>query len=824
MAQLPIADFLRERLKEYDPTFEVRKGTAFDTLVFKPLEYILQPFRDEADALFIGQSMRRILQTEDPDAFDESLVDDLVANVFVYRNEGGQASGVARVYYNYPVNREYPSNGFTVTGSNSKNYSNPATYSITEAQMSAQMESGLYYLDIPIVSVELGEENNLDINNLITVISDEDAVSVTNKNPVRGGVERESNTVLLERAKKSISVRDLVTGKGFSATLLENFPNSITEIQAIGFGDQEMMRDVVYNCHIGGKHDGYIKTPYITTKTKDVTGVLVDVTRASFTTTQVEMQGTLDIYLGESSVDRTKADPVVSEVKTSYAASYTNTSVDLSNTINLAGHEYIKMVVNSLTKEFKVSGAVPAATKRSEILNAINKAFILELGVDVAFASSNYLNITSPTVGKDSFLRIETPAIAYTSAFGILFAGETSPLIVNGDGPIIFSEGADYTVDDPAGTIKRIIGSTVLGDFATGSITGNALTGTLNAFALVVPGNIVVIASGTYAGDYRVIGGDATTLTLDTFFPGTVNIDGIYTVTKTGIKNNELVFVEYYFNPLSIDVCKYVKIVDPGSIPPTITGKTRGIRPGREEFTITDVPFLKVTLVEIIDPVTGETTGEILNGDGGFGLGGFGEGSYGIGSSAAYRLVSNSPTERFSAFEDSYIVFDSAYQGYSFRITYECVPELEDIHNFCRSDNERVLDGDILIKHFIPAYIDTTIEYTADTTDSTIPTNDALLSLVRKFIDTRPIGYPLDASDITQYILKNIDPYFKYTGKVKPFTLLATILNTDGTTTMVESDSILEIPTPNPFPKYTEAPISSRICHWVAGNIVMVRN
>jgi hypothetical protein len=814
MAELPIADFLRERLREYDPNFEVRKGTAFDTLIFKPLEYILQPFRDEADALFIGQSMRRILQTENPDTFNEELVDDLVANVFVYRNLGGQASGVARVYYDFPVNREYPANGFTATGSNSKNYSNPATFAITEAQMSAQMEAGLYYLDIPVVSVELGKANDLDAGNLISVIGDTDALTVTNKNPIRGGVERETNTQVLERAKKSISVRDLVTGKGFSATLLENFPNSITEIQAIGFGDSEMMRDIVYNCHIGGKHDGYIKTPYITTKQKDVYGILVDITRATWTSTQVEMTGTDNIYLGESSIDRTKADPIVSEVKPLLAATYTN-KIDLSSPVDLSAGEYLKITVDTQVNHVKVSGTTPSTTTRAEIMLAINKAF----GIDVIYTSGNYIKFISPTSGNGSRIIIDNPDVGFgTSAFTFLFAPDTAPIDVAGSGPIVFIEGTHYTVDDSAGTIKREEGTVIPfpNDFTVGNIVGTVLTGNPGAYQSAEVGDILRISNGVYAGDYRILSkpNDATVI-IDTNL-GTIDIGNNYTIRHMGIKKGELVYVEYYFNPLSVDIGKYVKLDE--------LGKTRGIRPGREDYTITDVPFLKVNLVEVIDPVSGEATGEVLNGEGGFGLGGFGEGSFGIGSSAAYRIISNSPTERFSAFEDSYIVFDSAYQGYSFRITYECVPELEDIHNFCRSDNERVLDGDILIKHFIPAYVDTTIEYTVDTTDSSIPTNEALVDLVRGFVDSRPAGYPLDISDITQFILKNIDPYFKYTGKVKPFTLVATILNTDGTTTMVESGSVLEIPTPNPYPKYTEAPISSRICHWVAGEIIMVRN
>ena len=47
MSRLPIGDFLEERLKEYDSTFEVRVGSGFERLFFRPMQFIMQPLRDE---------------------------------------------------------------------------------------------------------------------------------------------------------------------------------------------------------------------------------------------------------------------------------------------------------------------------------------------------------------------------------------------------------------------------------------------------------------------------------------------------------------------------------------------------------------------------------------------------------------------------------------------------------------------------------------------------------------------------------------------------------------------------------------------------------
>ena len=832
MAELPIAEFLRERLKEYDPTFEVRKGSAFSDFFFKPMQFILQPIRDEADEMFLGQSLRRILSLDDPDAFNEEYVDDIVANVYVYRNEGGRSSGVARVYYTEPVDREYPVSGFVATGSNSQLYTNPATYSITSAQMSSQFENGLYYFDIPIVSEEVGEDTLLEEEGLVSVADDDEVISVTNQNALTGGKSRETNTELIERAKNAITVRDLVTGKGFQSILFENFTGSLVQATAIGFGDKEMMRDILFNAHVGGKHDGYVKTTGITRKEQDFFTLLVDSTRATPTSTQLEIGGISPNSLGEGNIDRTIANPIVRQVKPETTAFIAST-VDLTLPIDLSGKEWVNITVDGASKDIQVSNSAdPTLTTRSDIIARINVAF----GVNVASLTSTSFQITSQISGTTSQVRIENPTNGALGSALFDIMGDNTVFEEFGDGPRVFTETIDYSINDDDGTITRIVGPQVsplpsgTGSAKTPDAAGTPqptniikedLTSTTpNLFGTVQVNDLLNITSGTYQGQYRVIKKDATPLdgielTLDGELLEDVSFaDNVY-IERTGIKDGEYIDIEFYYSPLSIDVGKYVVLDE--------YGRERGIRPGRELQTISDVAFIRVVSIEIIDPITGEGTGEFLNRDGGFGSGGFGEGGFGVGSSSDYYLVVNSPHERYSAFEDSYIVISSAYQGLSFKVTYDCVPEVEDMHLFVRSDYERVLDGDILIKHYIPAFVSTTITYSVDSTDSTVPTNEDLTELVKEFINQVPAGEPLQTSDIKQFILKTIDPNLRYTSNVKPFTLTAEIINNDDSNIIIENGDSLIVPEEDPFPLETDNPLSPRICHWVADEITMVR-
>jgi hypothetical protein len=815
MAQLPIADFLRARLTEYDPKFDVRPGTGFESLFFKPLQFLLQPFADEANTLEIAQSFRRILLQDDPNAFSEEAVDALASNLFVDRVPGNKSGGVGRVYYVSAVDREWPAEGTVFTGNNGKSYTNPAPFSILATEMSSQIEDGNYYYDIPLVCTEEGSDGDLDVGGLIELTNDSEVVLVTNKNAFTGGNARETNTELITRVQRSIAVRDLVTGKGFNAIIFENFASFVNELQPIGFGDPEMMRDIQYNVHIGGKVDGFVKTTSVTVGEKNFVAVLTDTTRQAPGTANIQLTGTSWFNMGATNIDRTGGlDPVVEQVKPSSAAVYIS-PVDLSVPIDLSLAQYVYIGIDGVFRNVKVAGPSPSATTRYQIINAINVAF----GINVAAAIGNSFRIISPTQGLNSELVFDDPisgTSALTDVFGLASGG--GPYVYMGDGPITFTEITHYEIDDPEGNIRRVIGPSVLGAQTTGQTTATSdqfVDPSTNIFINVLVNDILTLTSGADAGDYRVLEKiDDNTLRLDAELTATAT--GInYYIRRTGIKDGEVVFIRYYFNPLSIDIGPLIKLDEYGA--------ERGIRPGREDFTITDVAFLRIRAIEIIDPVSLEPTGEFLNGNAGFGYGGFGMGAFGIGQQADYRLIVNSPTERFSAFEDAYIVFNSGLIGLSFRVEYDYVPQIVDLHNFVRSDAERVLDGDFLMRHFLPAYVSGTIEYRVDTTDSSIPDNETLTGLVKEFINTQLSGSDLEYSDINQFIQKTTDPYYRYGTFIKHYKLTAVIHNTDGSTTVITGEDFLRVESPSPFPRDTTRPLSARITHWIADNLVMTR-
>lgn len=828
MAKLPIYDFLSSRLKEYDAAFEVRKGTGFAQLFINPMQFMLQPIVDEAVELTIGQSFLRILQQPSPDAFPEERVDSLASNYFVTRNLGGYSSGSVRVYYGAPVNREWPANGTLFLGQNGKNYTNPSPFSITSAEMSLQIDNGLYYHDIIIKSQDLGLDTELPAEGISGLSNDPESLTVTNSTAIKGGTDRETNTQLITRTQKSIAVRDLVTGKGFNATMFESFVGFLSELTPVGFGEKEMMRDVQYNIHIGGKIDGYFKTANVLQSFKNFVGILPDYTRQAYGSTNLQMFYTTYAQAPDGNFDVSNGKrPIVKQVKSSSSAKFTST-VDLSNPIILPADARVRLIIDGADKTVNVAGSNPASTTKSDIINHINASF----GYILATSVGPFFQLTSRIKGAGSSIVIEDATLGASvllSVFGIAPPG----VIVYGDGPITFSEISHYTITTDNGSIKRVLGPAVVALQATGSVTTNSniFTDPTSAIFASVHANDIVTFNpyephhedpsdnpATYLNDYRVVAvTDDNTLVLDATVPFTAT-DVSYFIKRTGIKHRETIYIQYWFSPLSIDIGPQVWNFDIAN-----NSYYRGIRPNRAEYTVTDVSFLKINKVEVIDPVTFEPTGEILATGGGYGDGGYGEGPYGIGSGSDYYMIVNSPHERFSVFEDSYIVLHPSFIGMSVRVDYDCVPECLTMHNFVRSEDERVLDGDILMKHFLPAYVDATIQYKIDSTDSSIPTNEDLTTALKEFINKLTAGSSLEISDVYQFITRKTDPYDRYSSYIKPFTMTAVIHNIDGTTTVITSDDKLEIPTLTPFPKYTERPLSPRIAHWIAGNIVLER-
>lgn len=831
--ELPVIDFIRARIAEADPDFETRPGTVYHEMFIKPQMLMLQPLNNTLDQLAVSQSIRRILSQPDPEAYSESDVDDLVANLYVFRDAGDYAKCTVRVYYTTPSDKQFPATTaeFTYQG---LSFFNTLDVSITSAEMALQTEGTLYYLDMTVQAQNPGTEYNATAGSITGFVNDAEAVRVSNITDAIGGLTKETNTQLLTRAQNSIGVRDLETVKGINATLFEKFP-FIQRLMPIGMGDPEMQRDIVYNVHVGGKTDVYVKTPALTTATKDFVGLDYDYTRGIDRQLHIMMARSV----GDAILPSFTGTPQILAGSVTVKEDIVETSAFLDTVaiptglgINLVGKEWIKIKIDSLsTVNVKISGATPSQTQRFEIINSINST----VGYTVAtVAPGNKIRVTSRIIGLGSSVTVFSSAPLNNGATA-LFGISTFPSVYEGIAAERYTETTDYELDYVNGNIYQLpyLGRN-LPTILSGQEMVNKANGTIQQIGTefhfygsdvdeflkpVYPsvkvrvGDELTISSiggattGTVLGDLpqvfivsEVI--DTNKLKLQNFAPSGIALDVEYKIVS-----NQTVVVDYKFNPISIDIGGQVLLAD---------GLVRGVRPGRSAYTITNTPFIDILSIQEIDPESGEAIGDPLLQPRGFGYGGFGEGSYGVGAGGDYEFRILAPRERFSVFDDAVILFSENALSKSYRVTYRHVPEIVAIHNLSRNDAERVTGADVLIRHYVPAFVDVTIGIRRDATNLTTPTNDALAGIVSDFINGKSGSAGIQASDISK-ILEDLGVDSVRT----PFAMVATVLNTDGTTTILESEDILQFPSVT-LPRDTTNYVTDRIVHFLPGTVSVV--
>lgn len=683
---LPIKDFIIQQLLEYDSSFDVGNGVPTTGLLIDPLSVILQPVIDELTVVQASQSILTILESSDPNSFPEDIVDGLASNAFVDRSPGAIGSDVERIRFFEPKEFIAKKGILIFRGPSGQRYTNSEAFAVSSAEMSLNLEGTLYFVDIPIVALEEGDDFNVDAGSITSMEAEPTGVAnVTNLFGVGDGRSRETNIQLIDRIKVAVTVRALVTGRGIVVTLTENF-TTIEEIFPIGFGDDEMMRDIVYNVHIGGNVDVYIKNPSFTSSFKDFFGLQIDTTRQVLTSSTVAAyDDSVNYPMGKHPIDRT----------------------------NLA------------------------------------------------------------------------------------------PLVKSIDSIFTYDEFVDYVIDDINGTIRReASGSIHHEEGAVATVSGLKTINQTGKFIYARTGMILTVntpatVSGTYTVKRKI---DSDSIEIYGEFP-------VAAETGVGFNIDDNLSISFEYNPITIDIIKESRSAE------------------RDDFTITDVPLMYVESIQILDPLSGEPTGDILSSKAGFGAGGFGAGGFGVGSGGDYKFLVEEPTLRHSWLEDNYIEVSSLFVGISVRVNYQYASEIPPIQAFMDDRNNQTEAASLLARHFIPVYVDgeTPIIYdiSASQESSSVSVEDMTV-LVNDFIDDIDEGGDLELSDVIDLLYDNgarrvdIDTLYSLKGEVH---------NHDGTIQFTLPDSAGSISIPNdPIPDPTDKPLSPRISRFRSRSVSLERN
>lgn len=280
-----LEQFLRDNLEALGVEGDVSRGSALRDFAVTAMSLVYALFRRESDLIRRRQSLL-LLEAEEGEDVDDAA-DEILSNFFVTRKSGRKSRGNVTVFFS-----QRPEAGESIYVPKSVLFYKTADIAFivdsdTDLVMSRDdMQpvtdaSGLvveYSLRIPVVAVETGSKydvepgvfaNHTRFNAYVT--------RVENTTRFSGGSNKESTSEMIERARTAITVRDLNSPRAIDATLKEEF-TEVDDTTVIGFGNSEMIRDVVEDAatglkmHVGGHTDVMLRSPI--SESEEVTAVI----------------------------------------------------------------------------------------------------------------------------------------------------------------------------------------------------------------------------------------------------------------------------------------------------------------------------------------------------------------------------------------------------------------------------------------------------------------------------------------------------------------------------------------------------------------------
>ena len=260
------SDFIKiieQRIKEARPDLDIRSFTALHDLLVKPHALLQEPLQTDIDALKAAQSLTS-------ETISDEDIDLLIANIFLSRRTGSNASGIARVYVTAPTSLVF-SETTVFVASTGATFVPTQQISFPESLVRLNVDGPLYFVDVPVTAQNAGEAGRIAAHTLSTIQgSTINFAKVDNPFPFSGGVDREESAELIARAADAVTVRDLVSGRGVLTRLQEVF-SFIERVFVAGFLDPEQQRDLVEGVHVGGKGDVRIKPASLKTEQIKIT-------------------------------------------------------------------------------------------------------------------------------------------------------------------------------------------------------------------------------------------------------------------------------------------------------------------------------------------------------------------------------------------------------------------------------------------------------------------------------------------------------------------------------------------------------------------------
>jgi len=222
------------------PDLDLRSGTGLADLTIRPSALALATVRAALNYYFANNTISQVT-----DNTDTSIVDNLLSNWFLTRNEGTYSVINVRLYFARQVTVTLTTD-IWFSPDNTLLYYPSTTYSFAATALQYDSYSNEYYVDVNLTAAATGSSYDLSSGSLL-YFSNFNAyfLQAQINYLVSSSTNAETNTQFVTRASTAISTRNLINVPSIQSNLAANF-NYLSQIFPVGFGDAQMIRDQIY--------------------------------------------------------------------------------------------------------------------------------------------------------------------------------------------------------------------------------------------------------------------------------------------------------------------------------------------------------------------------------------------------------------------------------------------------------------------------------------------------------------------------------------------------------------------------------------------------
>jgi len=235
-------EYINESIRQEIPNANTDSGSGINAVLGRGGATITAPLLQEIEHVNTTRDL------SDTDNLSTNDMDLILSNLLVERVPGDLSRGFVRIYYTERKTREFAA-GLTATiESRELNFVTLAELIFEPQDHFIDSENGYYYINVPFVSEEAGEEYDVDPEDINQLVNDTSgAILVKNVSAFVNGRAEQTNEQALRTAQQSVSTRVPLSTNGAVYWMQQQFGTKLRDLLIVGLGEEEMLRDELYD-------------------------------------------------------------------------------------------------------------------------------------------------------------------------------------------------------------------------------------------------------------------------------------------------------------------------------------------------------------------------------------------------------------------------------------------------------------------------------------------------------------------------------------------------------------------------------------------------